>query len=234
MNFDLITKLARLANNNPNENEANLAARKACKLLAEGNFTFTNWSPEPKKQQQQYNPADSRNYRSASNPVDNPFADFFKSREKAWDGFKSPPKQEKTASEKIKEEQEKQYKAREYESRPFTDDLFDMINKIMEERKYQGYPNHDSDSEYWIKEIIRQQQAECDRNPFKSKRQSPFDIPLGFGVKDPFGFNESKPKKEKHPIKCTECGKEFNSAYIGNLFICHQCHWDRYNKEKAK
>ena len=41
MNYDLIIKLAKLANNNPNENEANLAARKVCKLLAEANFMFT-------------------------------------------------------------------------------------------------------------------------------------------------------------------------------------------------
>src|SRR5579859_4847245 len=40
MNLDLLTKLVELANNNPNENEANLAARKVCKIIAEGNFNF--------------------------------------------------------------------------------------------------------------------------------------------------------------------------------------------------
>jgi len=39
MNLDLLKKLVRLANNNPNENEANLAARKACKLLEEADFS---------------------------------------------------------------------------------------------------------------------------------------------------------------------------------------------------
>jgi len=38
MNFDLIQKLIKLANNNPNENEANLAARKVCKMLVD--YTF--------------------------------------------------------------------------------------------------------------------------------------------------------------------------------------------------
>jgi len=50
MNHDLIIKLAKLANNNPNENEANLAARKVCKLLAEANFNFgtnTQYTPPP-------------------------------------------------------------------------------------------------------------------------------------------------------------------------------------------
>ncbi len=53
MNFDLITKLAKLANNNPNEAEANSAARKVCKLLAEANFQFTG---EPVKQKVQQGP----------------------------------------------------------------------------------------------------------------------------------------------------------------------------------
>lgn len=41
MNLDLLIKLAKLANNNPNEHEANSAARRACKLIAEGDYKFT-------------------------------------------------------------------------------------------------------------------------------------------------------------------------------------------------
>lgn len=41
MNLKLLEKLVRLANNNPNENEANLAARRACKLIQEGEFKFS-------------------------------------------------------------------------------------------------------------------------------------------------------------------------------------------------
>jgi hypothetical protein len=44
---DLIMKLVRLANNNPNDNEANLAARKVCKLLEENNFKLINGSSTP-------------------------------------------------------------------------------------------------------------------------------------------------------------------------------------------
>ncbi|HWY35956.1 MAG TPA: hypothetical protein VNX68_15035 [Nitrosopumilaceae archaeon] len=40
MNLDLLKKLVRLANNNPNDNEANLAARKVCKLIEADNFNF--------------------------------------------------------------------------------------------------------------------------------------------------------------------------------------------------
>lgn len=40
MKFDRLKALIRLANNNPDENEANLAARKVCKVLAENNFSL--------------------------------------------------------------------------------------------------------------------------------------------------------------------------------------------------
>lgn len=39
-NKDLIIKLAKLANNNPSEHEANAAARKVCQLLAENSFSM--------------------------------------------------------------------------------------------------------------------------------------------------------------------------------------------------
>lgn len=42
MNLDLLKKLARLANNNPNDNEANLAARRVCKMLEEFTLNFKN------------------------------------------------------------------------------------------------------------------------------------------------------------------------------------------------
>ncbi len=42
MNLDLIIKLVKLANNNPNEHEANSAARQVCKLIAAGEFKFNN------------------------------------------------------------------------------------------------------------------------------------------------------------------------------------------------
>lgn len=40
MNLDLLKKLIKLANNNPNEHEANSAARRVCKMIEENNFNF--------------------------------------------------------------------------------------------------------------------------------------------------------------------------------------------------
>jgi len=49
MNFDLLIKLAKLANNNPNEHEANAAARKVCSIIEENNYKFDGVEqPKPK------------------------------------------------------------------------------------------------------------------------------------------------------------------------------------------
>lgn len=49
MNLELLIKLVKLANNNPNEHEANFAARKACKLIEESKFVFNNTQQEIKR-----------------------------------------------------------------------------------------------------------------------------------------------------------------------------------------
>lgn len=62
MNTELLIKLVKLANHNPNDNEANLAARKVCKMIEEARFNFSGAQkpvmpgsvmPNPVYQQQQ-------------------------------------------------------------------------------------------------------------------------------------------------------------------------------------
>lgn len=62
MNIDQIQKLIRLANNNPNDNEANLAARRVCKMLADYKFPVFNQT--------------RTDHKSPSNPVTNPNANY--------------------------------------------------------------------------------------------------------------------------------------------------------------
>lgn len=52
--LELLKKLVKLANNNPNEHEANSAARRVCKILEEHNFSFDNTIP-PKEKTITYN-----------------------------------------------------------------------------------------------------------------------------------------------------------------------------------
>lgn len=47
MNLDQLIKLAKLANNNPNEHEANAAARKVCRIIEAGNYNFTGAQTPP-------------------------------------------------------------------------------------------------------------------------------------------------------------------------------------------
>jgi hypothetical protein len=59
MNKDLLIKLTKLANHNPNDNEANSAARRVCKMLEEANFNLTDTpksAPQPPKSTPRGNP----------------------------------------------------------------------------------------------------------------------------------------------------------------------------------
>lgn len=52
MNLDRLKSLIRLANNNPNEHESNLAARKACKIIAENDFALLYQNHVPRTAQE--------------------------------------------------------------------------------------------------------------------------------------------------------------------------------------
>ena len=47
MNLDRLKKLVKLANHNPNDNEANSAARRVCKMIEDGKFEFGAIPPAP-------------------------------------------------------------------------------------------------------------------------------------------------------------------------------------------
>lgn len=53
MNLELLKKLVKLANNNTNDNEANSAARRACRLIEESKFDFKE---DPKQLNVRFNP----------------------------------------------------------------------------------------------------------------------------------------------------------------------------------
>lgn len=76
MNLDKLKALIRLANNNPSENEANLAARRVCKILADNNFTLLN--PQPKTAADKVGSAKTWN-------------DVKRSNEPAWKPSPPPP-----------------------------------------------------------------------------------------------------------------------------------------------
>lgn len=101
ISLDKLKAIIRLANNNPNENEANLAARRACKLLAENDFALlnghtvppkaSNWSGVDRSQEPFWEPGD-------------PFYDFFVNQGNPFRGGQRGGKQgQYRPSEKQKE-----------------------------------------------------------------------------------------------------------------------------------
>ena len=102
MNLNLLKKLIKLATNNPNEHEANSAARRVCKLIAEADFKFVEdvinirpqvasnpvWKPTP-KQEEFFKDKGPRVY---SNPVSSDwFRDMFtKARNNPYEARYNP------------------------------------------------------------------------------------------------------------------------------------------------
>lgn len=80
MDIEKLKSIIRLANNNPNDNEANLAARKACKILAENDFVIFK---------QTRTAADK--FRSASSSTSNSgiWADVKRSTEPQWKSYEA-------------------------------------------------------------------------------------------------------------------------------------------------
>ena len=136
MSLDLIKKLVRLANNNPNDNEANLAARKACKMIAELEFYL---------EQRVQNTAYSGNYsRPGASPVTPPrtWNDVRRSEEPFWRSkpptepgrsaddifdwfFRVERERMKREEQAYREQQKKPPRPDAYEPiyRPYTDDV---------------------------------------------------------------------------------------------------------------
>lgn len=94
MDIEKIKSLIRLANNNPNDNEANLAARKACKVLAENNFAAlaprANGNPTTWNDVKRSTEPD---FRSTPYSGFNPFEELFReARKRGYDPYANPYK----------------------------------------------------------------------------------------------------------------------------------------------
>ncbi len=141
MNLELLKKLIQLAGNNPNENEANIAARRACKmmydaLMAGETVTIvidTRRRPVPPKQP---GPTTWQDVRRSAEPE-------FKSKPPHGPGepFTPPPNQKK----------ESDYKTTYYDQ--MDEDIVDIINRMFN-RDNQFYKNMRNDGF---------------RNPFQTK-----------------------------------------------------------------
>ncbi len=173
--IDLLSKLIALANNNPNEHEANLAARKVCRLLIELKVNFKSRSDQSK-------PATT-------------WKDVQRSDSSFW---KSSPQQPN--------------------SNPYT--------KASDQNPY-TQPNYDP-FEFLRNEFIKARDAERTKDYYK-RPPTEYGIPKDYPI---YNYDEPKKPKEKRPLKCTKCGNEKITGYIGNLYVCDTCQWNEYQENK--
>ena len=169
MNLDLLKKLTRLANNNPNDNEANLAARRVCKMLAECDFKLVET-------------VQSRPNTSSMGTPPRPPEPKKEQKEHPWT-YKPSKSQE--------------------------DYIRDIFGNFNFGRKFYGGQ--------WSGKAEQQQNS------------NRYDIPY-----DPY-FNPRRKDepKEKRELNCTRCGRPILTAYIGNIFVCNDCHWKEYNERRG-
>jgi formylmethanofuran dehydrogenase subunit E len=82
-------------------------------------------------------------------------------------------------------------------------------------------------------EILRQRKRDEEkfRSYYRPTSEQDFKSQYeGSWTYDPYTGNKEKPKKEKRPLECTQCHQMVETAYVGNLFVCHKCVWDNYTK----
>lgn len=94
MKLDLLKKLTALANNNPNEHEANLAARRVCKMLAESKFDLRDDPVIPKSTSSQ--PGTWTGFSTPDRPSDfDVFYEYmFGGKHRRWAPPNNPPQPE--------------------------------------------------------------------------------------------------------------------------------------------
>lgn len=114
MNLNLLIKLVKLANNNPNEHEANSAARRACKLIAEGEYKFVGEVAKAK-------PAEPKVYKAPTTPKNNNmWNDYFEGFDyNPWSGFNKANSKEAQNERERREASETNKKRREYNPNPY-------------------------------------------------------------------------------------------------------------------
>ncbi len=247
MKLEILNKLIALANNNPNEHEANTAARRVCKAIIEDKFvisggpvTNTTVPPKTSPKQQQSNPYDAYRY----DPFEDIFGGFggfggFRDRyteeaKQAKQQKQEPPKQEKTQDQVEREVVRKREQTWKYEYyNPSTSSYYNPMmqkefsNTFQEHWKYVFGVRHHSDNA----------RANSQRNygvPPNEKPPSSGPNPYSGAQEEFYGFKGRKYGKESRRLRCKTCGFVKNTKFMGleSLFECNDCQWDFAKKQK--
>jgi len=210
--IEILEKLIALANNNPNEHEANSAARRVCKLLVELKVNFktrgaSQPKPQPQSKQQDwsgftdiFNDDFIKRAREAKAQED---ARYAEDRRKAQEFY------EKEAEEQVRRNRER----------------YDRM-------KQEQYDRKRGKSEPWYEREREPREAKIPKDVYSARE---WDSGIHIPNKHEYEFrpvtNEYVRVGQKKPRNCTQCGREYQTAYIGNIFVCYNCHWNNYNKQ---
>lgn len=219
--LEILQKLISLANNNPNEHEANSAARRACKLIVELNINFKVRSASdkipPPKQQAPWTgpPKGSWNYKDFMSDIFGPGWEdeiFYTTKKQKSSSSEFTDEQIKEAKRKMEEEHAKQREAQrkaqeDYEKK--RREQAEANRKFYERRYTYRTPGYDPNIR-----PPREIKIPKDRNPFYPN--------YPFGDVDPL---------LKVPRECVVCHKTVDTAYTGPLFECFECQFKAHNAE---
>lgn len=209
MDIEKIKSLIRLANNNPNDNEANLAARKACKVLAENNFQIfssrsnpTTWNDVKRSTEP--------DFRSTPYSGFNPFEELFReARKRGYDPYANPYK---TVFENECVECHTKVIVPENKYHKYWT-CSNCLRKARENRPKQK-PDPPKPKSAW--ETYEYDFVGVDWQPFTS-------TPPNTG-----------PRPEKKVRKCSKCGREVETRRVTTIFTCNVCEWTAYQKQKTE
>lgn len=217
MKIDRLLALIRLANNNPNEHEANLAARKVCRLLDETKkpefevVVKTPFGYRPTKAQEDFHKSTvtwndvkrstEPEFRSRPSGPGTPFDDFFN------EFFRGGRRAGRQYGQKINEEDWVRWNNIPKKDAPTPEE---------EERYKQKYEQHAS-------------------NYGSKKPFDPTDTESWVGREYKVHIDPKTGKKERPPEtirKCVKCNLEVSTRRTREPFICNICLWQAEELKK--
>lgn len=226
MKIDRLLALIRLANNNPNEHEANRAARKVCELLDETKkpeFEVVVKSPfgyRPSKAQQDFHKGGPRTWNDVKRSTEpqwrsdpatgpgTPFNDFFN------EFFRGGRRSARQYGQKINEEEWARYNNVRKKAAPTPEEEARYKEKYQKHASNYSYkpPFDPSDTETWVG-----QEYKVHIDPDKMPKY------------DADGKRIKKPEKIR---QCIKCGFEVSTRREDEPFVCTVCLWQEEELKK--
>jgi len=214
LDIDRLKKLTRLANNNPNDHEANLAARRVCKMLEEANFTLTS-APPPSMHGVAYD--------EASNMGDI-FSEMLRQQAKQQaDRLRREEEVHKKAQERVRKQQEEaRAQAAKEQVKRQQQDPDEWFQDVMRSK----WTNRRTG------EVITELEYQS-RNLGRKKPKSHWDFVAENMNWEPPNYNywngeQTRGRRQDRPSRtlvCKKCGKEQETKFMGTpeTFLCWSC-----------